>query len=196
MAAGWFSGVLRTLLGRWGAAPVTLTGYPYRLTGADESDPALEGVDDSDARLTGADESAARLESDMVPDDRTGIIDAGITWQAGASMRPTLTVDDGLTLPAGRSLSSWDSYVLTIREDPLWPRTGADITAPVNPAADGWETTLTADGTVVSSSVSFPLTVPSSAGKKRYVFDIWGIGGVGDYPLVRSTYLTVTGSAK
>lgn len=120
----------------------------------------------------------------------TGIQDLCLEWPANQLQRITVVV----TLGTGRTISDWTNFVFTIREDPDYPRTGAD-TEPVNPINDvsAWELTSSTAGTVASStSVVFSVTVPSDPGYRRYAFDVRGYGGTaGQTAFIPATWLSV-----
>lgn len=103
-----------------------------------------------------------------------------------------------LTLPAGRQLTDFSSFTLTIRQDPSWPRTGA-LSATRNtadPIAEGWTAVVTATGSLVNSIPTFTFTMPSAAGIERYAVDVWGnLAAGGQVQLVQATWLTAAGRA-
>jgi hypothetical protein len=115
-----------------------------------------------------------------------------ISWPADQVTRLTLTV----TLPAGRALTDWASFLLTIREDPEYPRAGTTkaTATSADPVGDEWASSLTASGTVATATtITFDFAVPSSPGYRRYRLDIWALDGTADdVPLFPSTWLTVT----
>ena len=109
----------------------------------------------------------------------------------------THTLRLAVTVRAGFSLTDYGTFTLTIRADPLWPRTGADRVAAdvADPVGDGWAVSTTATGTIDGSDVLFTVTVPSASGEKRYALDAVATGGVaGRVELVPTTWLTVTPS--
>ena len=122
----------------------------------------------------------------------TGISDTpALTWPAGQVTTVTVPV----TLPAGRTLADWSDFVLTVREDPRWPRQGADLDAPCDPHGEAWAVALTAAGTPSGASLAFTLTVPFAPGVRRYVLDVVGLGGTaGEVPLVSAVWLSVSPS--
>lgn len=127
----------------------------------------------------------------------TGLISAipVLDWPSGQAQ----TVQVTPTLRAGRTLADWASFVLTIRSDPLWPRTGIALAerAFADPDADGWPLALTVTGTVSGSVVNFVFAVPTPAGYQRYAIDVWAVGGAdGDVQFVPPTLLTVGGSVR
>ncbi len=113
----------------------------------------------------------------------------------------TETVWLAVTVRAGLALADYGTITLTIRSDPLWPRTGPDRAAvgDADPVADGWPVSASAVGTVdgaaLTPTVVFTVTVPSGAGYRRYALDVVAAGGIaGRVQLVDSTWLTVTPS--
>lgn len=118
-----------------------------------------------------------------------------LSWPAGQDQTVKVTP----TLPSGRALADWSSFVLTVREDPLYPRAGAAAAAAAaaDPHADGWAVEVTAAGSAAAGVVTFTLTVPDAAGFRRYALDVWAVGGTpGDVQLVAATWLTVTPSVR
>lgn len=94
---------------------------------------------------------------------------------------------DPVTLPAGRTLSDWASFVFTIREDPEWVeddggRFGRNkVTANwADPEDDGWAVVAEIEGEVNGTVLEFAITETDSdieGGLKRYAADVWGEGG-------------------
>ncbi len=131
------------------------------------------------------------------------IIDANKKWPANQRTWLHLTV----TLPAGRTFADWDSFVLTIREDPLW-REGRGRNArekeTADPHTEGWTVTDAITGSVSTSTVLlFDIdATPTHAGENRYVFDVRGVGGIaggtstGETELYPTTWLTITPATK
>lgn len=121
--------------------------------------------------------------------DPTGIQECGYEWPAGQSQVVKVVVD----LSEGRLITDWAAFTLTIREDPGWPRSGATLFVPLDPAIAGGTPNVTATGTVVSATeVTFTFTVPSYPGINRYAFDVWGTGGTaGPVQVFPTTWLTV-----
>lgn len=121
--------------------------------------------------------------------------DLGLLWYRDQVSRLDLVV----TLPTGRTLDDWASFLLTIREDPEWPNRGVTSSRKVDPLEDGWESILTASGSQVgvTNVVRFSFTVPANAGINRYTVDMWGIGGAaGNVPLFPATWLSVGGRVR
>ncbi len=119
------------------------------------------------------------------------IREPALEWAA----RQTMTVRlSPLALPAGRVLADFDTFALTVRSDPTYPRTGATVTAAdtADPLGDGWSVAVEATGNVVDGIVTFSFNAPATAGRKRYALDVVGtLAGGGDVQLVYSTWLTV-----
>ena len=119
-----------------------------------------------------------------------------VEWPAGQQQLVTVAVT---TLPAGRTLDDWDGFTLTVREDPDFPRTTAELGENLDPAGDGWAVAVTADGTADADedTVTFGLTVPAAPGPRRYALDVWGTGGTaGAVQLVPATWVTVLPSVR
>jgi hypothetical protein len=120
---------------------------------------------------------------------------SGFEWTSGAF---TFVVDD-ITLTSGRTLADWDSFELSVWEDPEWPRTGAHAAkrtlANLDPVGDGWAEVTGSPfaGTVVSATVEFDVPAGTvSPGDERYVAAVRGIGGdAGDSPLVVASWVDV-----
>ncbi len=113
--------------------------------------------------------------------------------ECGAGETITYTVSP-LTLPTGRVVGDFSGFTFTIREDPLWPRTGADAAAApkARPKNDGWAEAVTAAGTLVNSVPVFEFTTPTGAGERRYAYDVWGqLTAGGETQLVRARWLTL-----
>lgn len=124
------------------------------------------------------------------------IVEPALKWAAGQATVLSITP---LTLPVGRSVTDFSTFTLTIRQDPLWPRTGDALAnrPTADPIAQSWPVVLTAAGTLVSSVPTFEFTVPSGAGIERYSLDVWGtLSAGGEVQLVRATWLTVNGRVK
>lgn len=108
-----------------------------------------------------------------------------------------------VTLPAGRSLTDWSSFKLTLRTDPEWPRQWYHRPPQADPYYDSWavalQATLTAGEAVVtvsgSPALEFPIAaadIDLAAGEERYALDVRGIGGTpGEVPLVDATWVTL-----
>lgn len=108
-----------------------------------------------------------------------------------ASQATTLVLDP-IELPSGRDLGDWASFVVTVREDPLWPRRPFQANDDLDPVNDSWSSAATGSGTVVGDTLELAFTAPSGAGDKRYALDVWGIGGsAGDCQLRQATWVTV-----
>ena len=115
-----------------------------------------------------------------------------LSWSAEQQMLVSLSP---LYLPAGRQVTDWSTFTLTIRSDPLYPRTGSDIPAALiaDPVADGWPVATTAVGSIVNGVVTFSVTVPTLAGVQAYAVDVVASGGTaGRVQLVKPRWLTVT----
>lgn len=126
----------------------------------------------------------------------TGIRDCQLSWPSGQLQTVTLTEDIVKShLPTGRTLADYSSFVLTIREDPDWPRSGANLTVPLDPAIAGGTPIGTATGTadVSAFTVVFSINAPTNPGYQRYVIEARGLGGVaGPTAFYETTWLTVT----
>lgn len=123
----------------------------------------------------------------------TGIQDLGLEWVAG--QRQLIKV---VCAPApGRTLADWAAFVLTIREDPDWPRGGGTLFVPLDPSQGGTPA-VQAAGTVTGGvEVTFDVTVPSNPGKRRYALDVWGTGGTaGAVCFLQATWLSVIPSVR
>lgn len=104
-----------------------------------------------------------------------------------------------ITLPSGRALTDWDNFLLTWREDPLWPRVGYREAASLDPTGNNWTSvlslTLAAGSAIVGSTLEFPLTASQTtlaAGEFRYAFDVRGLGGTaGEVPLIDARWITL-----
>ena len=111
----------------------------------------------------------------------------------------TQTVRVTPTLPSGRALGDWTTFTLTIRADPEFPRSAAEQAeaGAADPITDGWAVSTSAEGTVSGSTISFTVTIPSSAGYRRYAVDVVATGGVaGRVQLVVPYWLTVLPTLK
>jgi hypothetical protein len=119
-----------------------------------------------------------------------------LSYPAGQRQRLSVTP----VLAAGHALSDWGSFVFTLREDPLWGRAGADLTAlsTADPAGDGWEVVLTAAATVDPDDADAVFAVvdwPDAPGYRRYVLDLIALGGsIGPVQLLPMTWVTLTPS--
>lgn len=119
----------------------------------------------------------------------TGIQSLCLSWPASQVQLVRVPI----TLADGHTIASWASFVLTIREDPDYPRSGADLYDPLNPVGS-WDAVVESAGTAYGSDeVRFSVTVPADPGIQRYALDVWGIGGTaGDACFIPATWLTVT----
>lgn len=119
----------------------------------------------------------------------TGVQDLCLEWPAKQRMIPTVRC----TPAPGRTLADWDSFVLTIREDPLYPRSGGNLSLPLDPYGDGWAIAAQVTGVNEDGvNVAFAVTVPAGPGKRRYVLDVRGVGGVaGEVAFIPATWLNV-----
>lgn len=125
------------------------------------------------------------------------IAEPAIVWYPGQTLDFDCT---GVTLANGRTLAEMDRLILSVREDPHWPRRPfQDPNEDMDPEKDGWEEVLLSeDGEAEdSTTVSFD---PSStdtnlrAGVKRYACEV--VGEIDGSPVVRvvivpTTWLTV-----
>jgi hypothetical protein len=97
--------------------------------------------------------------------------EAGDTWSLALAVTPR----------AGLTLDQYGDATLTIWEDPLWPRAGADRAArvAVNPAADGWAVAARVAGAIdaASGQIAFVVPLPAGAGDQRYVVAARCAGG-------------------
>jgi len=123
---------------------------------------------------------------------RDGLIqDHGYEFPQGSF---TLVVSP-ISLTSGRTLADWASFVLTVRQDPGWPRAGALLARPIvdnlDPVAGAWSVAATLTGTGVGTTLEFDFTAGLlSAGLYRYSFDVEGVGGTaGNSPLVVATWI-------
>lgn len=101
-----------------------------------------------------------------------------------------------LRLASGRLLADYSGFVLTVRTDPLWPRSGASLYAKpqADPIADAWPVAVQVSGALVNSVPTFTFTMPSAAGIELYALDVWaGLSGGGSVPLVNSRWVTALG---
>lgn len=98
----------------------------------------------------------------------------------------------------GRTLADWASFVLTIRIDPNYPRSGGTLYDALDPSGDSWTASVTSTGSITGTTeVTFDLTVPSSPGIRRYALDVRGVGGTaGLVSFLPATWLTVTPSVR
>lgn len=118
------------------------------------------------------------------------ILDSSYSWPANQKQQITLSP---ITLPIGRTLADFATFILTIRTDPLFPRSGTDLNAVISPEADGWTVATTASGSVVGATVVFDFNVPTLPGQRRYVFDARAEGGTGGpVALIPATWLSVS----
>ena len=106
--------------------------------------------------------------SDLIADS------PALEWAAGQSIDFELTP---LTLKSGAVLADYGTFTLVVREDPRWPRQGADLDAPVDPSGDGWAVAVTATGTPATDKVTFSFAAPAGPGRRRYVMDVRSDGG-------------------
>lgn len=123
----------------------------------------------------------------------TNIQDLCLQWPSQQLQRISVV----LTFGTGRTIADWATFVMTIREDPDYERTGAD-TGPVDPTNSSapWELISQTTGTATGSdTVVFSVTVPTNPGYRRYAFDVRGYGGsAGETAFIPATWLTVTPS--
>jgi hypothetical protein len=123
----------------------------------------------------------------------TGIQDLCLEWPA--KQRQILTA--ACHPSDGRTLADWDSFVLSIREDPGWPRSGGSIAVFLDPT-QGEDPVVQVTGTPMDGvNVEFVFTVPTNPGKRRYALDVRGIGGVaGEVAFIHATWLSVIPSVR
>src|SRR6478735_9261166 len=105
-----------------------------------------------------------------------------------------------ITLPAGRALSDWPTFLLTWREDPRWPRTSFQQRDNTLDPYDTWDVVLSLERSAADAiqeagaALWFPMTptlTALGAGTKRYAFDVRaGPGTSTEFPLVKATFLT------
>lgn len=112
-------------------------------------------------------------------------------YEISANQRQILTIPCADALAgSGLTLAAFTTFTLTVREDPGYPRSGMDLSAPLDPST--WEETATATGTVDGTNVRFAVTVTASPGRKRYAMDMWSSGGAGGaVHLLPATWLTL-----
>lgn len=109
----------------------------------------------------------------------------------------TVLVLDPVTLPEGRTLADWASFVVTLREDPLWPRRPFQAADDLDPPNDGWASAATGAGEVEGDTLELSFTAPALAGERRYALDVWGVGGTaGDVQLRQATWCNVYPSVR
>lgn len=128
------------------------------------------------------------------------IQDYEIEWPA--SQRQFVRVN--VTLPVGRTFADWDSFVLTIREDPKWNNRSARDKETADPHGESWTVAKQVTGTAETAAVLlFDVdALPAAPGEQRYAFDVRGIGGVaggsatGETELFPTTWLTIGPKAK
>ncbi len=125
----------------------------------------------------------------------SGIRDLCLAWAAGEKRVEKV---ECVGLAPGTTLADYSSFVLTIREDPEWPRSGCRLTVPLDPAEAGGTPAVQATGTPGDGlEVTFILTAPASPGYNRYAFDVWGIGGAaGPTQIYQTTWLTILPSVR
>ena len=122
-----------------------------------------------------------------------------LSWAIGQNMTVFVTP---LTLPVGRALTDFASFTLTIRQDPLWPRTGANQATrnTADPIGENWLAVVTSTGSLTippggtSQVPTFNFAMPNVAGLERYAVDVWGaLNAGGLIQLVVATWLTGAG---
>lgn len=119
----------------------------------------------------------------------SGIRDKCLAWPAANLERVTLDAD-----VAPGTLANYSTFVLTIREDPEWPRSGSRLVVPLDPAEAGGTPIVQATGTadVAANTISFSVTTPTNPGYQRYAIDVKGTGGTfGPNQLYLTTWLTI-----
>jgi hypothetical protein len=125
------------------------------------------------------------------------IAEPATVWHPGQTLDFDLT---GISLANSRTLAEFDSFTLTVREDPHWPRRPfQDPYEDMDPVGDSWSVALTsAAGEAESVTVvSFDLTATEtnlSPGEKRYAYEVVGvIDGTPDtvVVIVPATWLSV-----
>ncbi len=119
----------------------------------------------------------------------------------------TLTVSQTQTLlvtpiilPPGRAISDYQTFTVTIRADPNYPRQTAAAILQANyadPIAEGWSVAYTGSGTgsVVAgqNQAAFPIasTVELQSGPQRYSCVVWGMSSLwGQVQLLTETWLS------
>lgn len=122
----------------------------------------------------------------------SGIQDLHLAWAAGQQMLPSVNC----ILAPGRTLADWSSFVLTIRQDPKWIRAGTDLYDQPDPIGEGWTVVVQATGTPDPAggptAVQFSFATPTAPGVRRYVLDVWGLGGdAGAVAFISTTWLTI-----
>ena len=125
----------------------------------------------------------------------TGTRDCALSWPANTVLPVSVPVSN---LPAGTTLAAWETFTLTLREDPCFPRQGAALYAQVDPFSEGWQIVATFAGTPNTDpnnpTLTFTVTVPQYAGRNRYVVDVRAYGSPGETPFYEATWLSVTPS--
>jgi hypothetical protein len=109
-----------------------------------------------------------------------------------SGQRTTLVLDP-LALPTGRTVADYSAFRLAVRKDPDWPRDRTQKFDELDPDGDGWDVSVTADGELNDDGEpEFTFDAPTSPGRYRYVYDVWGtLTTGGEVPLVRGYWLTV-----
>jgi hypothetical protein len=93
---------------------------------------------------------------------------------------------DPFTPGTGRTLADYASFLLVVREDPEWPRSGATeaVRHRADPIADGWEVVASAEGVLDDDDVpTFGFDMPNAAGVDRYAYDVWATLVSGGQPV-------------
>ncbi len=87
-----------------------------------------------------------------------------------------------VTLPTGRTLADWDSFVLTLREDPLYLHRSKQQLETADPHGEAWviksQVTGEIDEDVANMLVFDIASLPAFPGTNRYAMDVRGVGGV------------------
>jgi hypothetical protein len=153
----------------------------------------------------------------------SGVSTVTVTATVGASMPRGLILRPATVLPSranrvlrvspvelgeGQSLADWDSFKLTVREDPDWRRGWWQAADDLDPYYDSWalvyEDTLDAADAVVEETVGlatvrfleFPIAagdIDLPGGVDRYAYDVRAYGGVAGESVIRATtWLTIT----
>lgn len=141
----------------------------------------------------------------------------GASMPAGLILRPATVLRSRanqvlrvrpVALGDGQSLSDWDSFKLTIREDPDWQREWWQAAKDLDPYYDSWalayEDTLDPSDAIAEETVDlatvqfleFPIAaadIDLPGGIERYAYDVRAYGGVaGEFPIRATTWLTLT----
>lgn len=120
------------------------------------------------------------------------IAEPATVWYAGQTLDFDVT---GITLANGRLLADFDTFTLTVWEDPHWPRRAfQNPDEDMDPANDGWGVALSEEGVADDlTTVSFDptsLETALAAGEKRYAYGV--IGEISGSPPTRVTIVPVT----